>query len=90
MQDHNLVLLKVPNEFVGLGFGLGKDDGSVLRVEPLDELDHSLVPLLLFNHQGIVLDCLGSSYIFLPNQIYLGHVFEVAAGNFGNPRRNRS
>lgn len=53
---------------------MGKDNGSILRVIPLNELKDGFMPFLLFDHECIVFDCLRCSYILVIDQIDFFHV----------------
>lgn len=88
MQDHDLVFLKVSDELVGFCLSLGEDYRPVFGVESLDELKHSLVPLLLLDHERVVLYSLGSSDLLFSNEVDFSHILEISTGDFCDPRGN--
>ena len=46
MQDNQLIILEVFDEFISLDFSLGEDDGFMFRIVLLDEVDHLFVPFV--------------------------------------------
>ena len=46
MQDNQLIILEVFDEFIGLDFGLSEDDCFMFRIVLFDEVDHLFVPFV--------------------------------------------
>ena len=62
MQDNQLIILEVFDEFIGLDFGLSEDDCFMFRIVLFDEVDHLFVPFVSVDFQGEMLYGLGCLY----------------------------
>lgn len=88
MQNDYLIAVEVADKLIGLYFGLGEYNSSVLRVVALNESQHSLVSLILFHHKCVMLYCHRRPGGLLLYHVYGCTVFEVSFGESGYPRRN--
>ena len=58
VENNNLISIEIFDKIVGLCFSVGKDNSSILRVIPLNELKDGFMSFLLFDHECKVFNSL--------------------------------